>query len=321
MPRPNVESGSVVRSLLAAAVQAPSSHNTQPWLFRVGATSVELLADRRRALPVNDPDHRELVISCGAALLNLRIAALAAGVVCDTRLLPDSAEPDLLARVTLTASSPSPDAGGLAVEVSRRRTVREPFADVPLPRDAVAALAEAAAQEGAWWVVLADEAQRLAVADLVAAGDAAQWADPRWRAELAAWMHPYRAGDGLAMPALVAPVARLVVRTFDLGKRVGAKDRVLATSSPLLAVLGTNGDGPSDWLAAGQALQRVLLTGCGRGLQASYLNQPVQVATLRARLQRLAGHPGHPQLLLRLGIPTHEAPPSPRRRLDDVILD
>ena len=320
MPSKNVEFASLVRPLLAAAGQAPSSHNTQPWLFRVRATGVELLADRGRALSVNDPDNRELVISCGAALLNLRIAALAAGIACDTQLLPDSAEPDLLARITLTASSPSPDAGGLAVEVSRRRTAREPLADTPLPSDAAAALADAAAQEGAWWVLLADEGRRLEVADLVAAGDAAQWADPRWRAELAAWMHPHREGDGLAMPTLVAPVARLVVRTFDLGKQVGAKDRALVASAPLLAVLGTNGDGPGDWLAAGQALQRVLLTACGRGLQASYFNQPVQVAALRPRLQRLAGHPGHPQLLLRLGIPKREAPPSPRRRLEDVIL-
>ena len=65
----------VDRRLLEAAVQAPSSHNTQPWLFRVEDGAVHLLADRTRALPVNDPDDRELTISCGCALLNLRVAA------------------------------------------------------------------------------------------------------------------------------------------------------------------------------------------------------------------------------------------------------
>jgi nitroreductase len=302
-------------------VRAPSSHNTQPWRFRVRDTGIELLADRTRALPINDPDHRELTISCGAALLNLRVAALAAGAACDTHLLPDAAEPDLLARVTLSASSRSTSGGGLAAEVARRRTVREPFAAAALSSDAVAALAEAAGQEGAWWVVLAEEAQRLEAADLVAAGNAAQWADPAWRAELAAWIHTYRQGDGLAVPPLVAPIARFTVRTFDLGKRVGATDRALVTSSPLLAVLGTDGDTLKDWLDAGQALQRVLLTASGRGLQASYLNQPVQVPALRPRLQRLAAHPGYPQMLLRLGVPRREPPPSPRRHLDDVILD
>jgi hypothetical protein len=93
---------------------------------------------------------------------------------------------------------------------------------------------------------------------------------------------------------------------------------VLALSSPLLAVLGTDNDSPDDWLLAGQALQRVLLCACSQGLQASYLNQPIQVATLRPRLRDLVGG-GHPQMLLRLGYPAGKIPAAPRRLLDDVI--
>jgi hypothetical protein len=48
------------------AVLAPSSHNTQPWVFRIGASEIDLFADRTRALPVNEPEDRELTIRCGA---------------------------------------------------------------------------------------------------------------------------------------------------------------------------------------------------------------------------------------------------------------
>ena len=61
-----------LQTLVQAATLAPSSHNTQPWLFRLEGQVIELLADRTRALPVNDPDDRELTISCGCALFNLR---------------------------------------------------------------------------------------------------------------------------------------------------------------------------------------------------------------------------------------------------------
>jgi hypothetical protein len=145
-----------------------------------------------------------------------------------------------------------------------------------------------------------------------------QWGNPSWRRELAAWMHPRRRGDGLSVPALAAPAAQLVVRTFDMGGGVGAKDRELAEASPLLAVLGTDSDHPRHWMLAGQALQRTLLVACGHGLQASYLNQPIQVASLRARLQTLVGS-GFPQILLRFGYPVEEVPASPRRALEDVI--
>ena len=173
----------------------------------------------------------------------------------------------------------SPDAT-LHAAIARRRTVRQRFAAGPLEPAAIQALIDAAAGEGATLHVLATHTQRHDAAALVAEGDAVQWADMSWRRELAAWMHPRRRGDGLSIPALAAPVARTVVRTFDIGHGVAAKDRQLADESPLLTVLATEADSVVDWLTAGQALQRALLEGVEQGLQASYLNQPVQVASL-----------------------------------------
>ena len=86
---------------LLRRVLAPSSHNTQPWWFRVGEDTVELFADRTRSLPVNDPFDRELTISCGAALTNLVVAARAGSLEPQVDVLPDPGEPDLLARVVL----------------------------------------------------------------------------------------------------------------------------------------------------------------------------------------------------------------------------
>jgi hypothetical protein len=113
----------------------------------------------------------------------------------------------------------------------------------------------------------------------------------------------------------------MVVRSFDMGGGVAATDRALAAHSPVLAVLGTKGDTEADRLAAGQALERVLLTAAAAGLQASYLNQPVQVASLRPRLAELCGTGGAPQALVRLGHPQDDLPAAPRRPLDAVIAD
>lgn len=307
-------------ALVRRAILAPSSHNTQPWLFRIAGEVVELLADRTRALPVNDPEDRELTLSCGCALMILRIAALDAGLSTRVELLPDSGDPDLLARVTL-----GPGTGALAAEaellpfVERRRTHRRTYLPRLVDAATVDRLIEAAHLEGAWLRPLVDEETRHTAAQLVSEGDARQWSNPHWRRELAAWMHPRRRGDGLVVPALAASVAQVVVRTFDLGGGVGAKDRQLAQGSPLLAVLVTDSDDPRDLLRAGQALQRVLLVACREGLQASYLNQPIQVAALRPELGKLVGA-RFPQILLRLGYPGEELPPSPRRPVEQVLV-
>lgn len=321
--RPNSISPDTLAAILESAVLAPSSHNTQPWRFEISRNGVSLFADRLRALPVNDPDDRELTISCGCALLNLRIAAAHAGFTANCALLPEPEDEDLLATVSFEPFSQTVGIEhretALFRAITRRRTYRKRFEPKQVPTGVLDTLAKVALAEGAWFHVLESEQARHQVAQLVAEGDAAQWSNPSWRRELAAWMHPRRKGDGLTVPGLVAPVAQLVVRTFDMGNGVGAKDRQLADESPVIAALGTSGDGDEDWLKAGQALERVLLTSLGQGLQASYLNQPIQVAVLRPKLQHLLGRSGFPQILLRLGYPATDLPAAPRRNLQEVV--
>ena len=308
------------RELLSHAIQAPSSHNTQPWLFRISAGAIDLFADRTRALPVNDPEDRELTISCGCALMNLRVAAAAEGLASLVRLEPDPDEPDLLASIRFSPmADASLDEAALAPAIGQRRTYRKRFAEQGVDQAIQERLVEAAQREGVQLKTIASDHDKRHLAKLVANGDAMQWADASWRRELAAWMHPRRKGDGLSLPALTVPVAQLVVRSFDMGDGVGARDEQLADNSPLLGVICTPRDNPHDWLQAGQALQRVLLTGCGLGLQASYLNQPVQTESLRVKLHDLLGS-GFPQVLIRLGYPEQSIPPSPRRPLDDVLV-
>jgi nitroreductase len=302
------------------AILAPSSHNTQPWRFEIADDKVCLFADRTRALPVNDPDDRELTISCGCALMNLRVAAAHEGLGVRCAILPDSGDEDRLAEVSLNETERSP--GGeadLFDSIEGRRTCRKRFQSKEVPGPVVRSLSDAASEEGAWLEVIESREDRQRCAELVSEGDAVQWSNPGWRRELAAWMHPRRRGDGLTVPGLVAPIARVVVRTFDMGNGVGARDKQLADESPVLAVVGTDGDGVEDWLAAGQALERVLLAARSQGLQASYLNQPIQVASLRPRLQGLLTQQGFPQILLRLGFPEQEIGESPRRNVEEVM--
>lgn len=252
------------------------------------------------------------------ALFNLRVAGAASGLDTEVRLQPDRLDADLLARVRLAPGTRDAHLASLLPFVARRRTCRQRFEPRPVPGRVLDHLATACAQEGATLRPLTVEGQRQQLALLVAEGGRAQWGDPRWRRELAAWLHPRRRGDGLAVPALAARVAQFVVRSFDMGGGIAAKDRQLADGSPLLAVLVTPDDTPASWIAAGQGLQHLLLQACAAGLQASFLNQPAQVASVRPRLRELAG--GIPQLVLRLGYAEAELPATARRPLEDVLV-
>jgi hypothetical protein len=308
----------LVDHLIRQATLAPSSHNTQPWFFKFQDEHVRLYADRTRALPVNDPDDRELVISCGCALLNLRCAAAREGLGTNVLPFPDTQDDDVLADVAFSGKADTALAR-LAEAITKRRTYRQRFIEKSVSDDLLNALRAAADTEGAWLTPIQNADSRSEAARLVSEGDSVQWANPSWRRELAQWMHPRRSGDGLSLPWLAVPIAQMVVRSFDMGGGVGAKDSELAENSPFLAVLGTVADAAADRLAAGQALERVLLTAAEAGLQASYLNQPIQVASLRSKLGELCKSEGYPQVFLRLGYQSDELPAAPRRPVADVL--
>ena len=317
-----------MESLVARAILAPNSHNTQPWLFGIGDDAIELRADRSRSLPVVDPADRSLTISCGAALGNLRAAALGAGRKVAIARFPDANDPDLFARVTIGEERQVNDAERARADaITKRRTNRGPFHTWEVPKQALRVLQQTVAAENALLYLLTDGDEKERVAQLIAEGDRQQAHDPAFRRELAHWLHAnvVRARDG--MPANTFGVGDvmsvpypLVVRTFDWGNGRGAKDHDLAVAAPVLAVLGTNGDTPADWLHTGEALALLLLDVTAAGLSASFFNQPIEVTMLRAQLRSALGLSGWPQMMFRIGYGEH-VPAAPRRLLSDVVMN
>lgn len=320
-------SADILKFLLRYAVLAPSTHNTQPWLYHIRNDELELYADRTRALHTIDPEDRELIMSCGAALFHLRVAMQQFDFQAEVKTFPDPSDPDLLARVRLGSRSEINVAEqSLFPAIRKRRTNRQPFSSTPVPEPLLETLQEAAQKEGAWLRIIASEAERFNVADLIAEGDRIQWANKRFRLELAAWMHPSRnehhdgiPGYAQGMHDLFSCATPIVIRTFDLGEGQAAKDRDIAIYSPALAVLCTDTDAPPAWLAAGQALDRVLLRARADDVWASFLNQPIEIPELRERLSEVLGGHCFPQLVLRLGYGS-DVRPTPRRNVEEVLI-
>lgn len=316
------------RSALRSAVLAPSSHNSQPWRFRLTGDVLELLADRTRALAVVDPDDRELIISCGACLKFLQVAFTHFGEGTAVTLLPNPADPDLLARIELTGPLvPTERDHALFGGIRERRTNRHPFVSDPIPEAALARARAQVEKHQAWLQSLTAEEDRTALAELIAEGDRTQLADRRFRRELASWVHSNRSSSRDGMPAfahgmgdLASEVGPLIIRTFDIGDGRAARDRQLALGSPALAVLWTEEDRQRDWLRAGQGLAGALLSLEADGISASYLNQPMEVPELRDRVRALLGREGAPQLILRLGR-GKKTRPTPRRGVDEVLVE
>jgi hypothetical protein len=316
----------VLRFAQRYAILAPSGHNGQPWRFHIGQDVLQVRADRTRALPMVDPCDREMHISCAATMHLTRVALEHFGYQPAITLLPDPADPDLLATIRPGRRAAPPASRALFDAILTRHSNRYPYQARPLPGEFIARLAAAAATEGAWLQPVTDAAAIGAAAGLIADGDRVKWRDPHFRRELAERLVPNRGrrrdgmpGYAFGIPGPFARLAPAMIRHADLGWLRASADRKLALATPCLAIIGTSRDDPPAWLAAGQAMSAVLLQATADGLATSFLSQAIEVEALRPRLAALTGRNGHPQLLLRVGFPRRPARPAPRRPLDDVL--
>ncbi|MFK4145354.1 Acg family FMN-binding oxidoreductase [Streptomyces sp. NPDC004065] len=318
---------STLERLVASAAAAPSIHNTQPWRFRPRPESetLEIHAAAERGLRHADPTGRALHVSVGCALLNLRVAAARFGREPVTRLLPRPDRPTLLATVRLAGPVHGDPAPGLYDALWRRHSSRSPFSSRPLPAQLLTELTESARTEGAVLTLPAPE-EAARVLRVTREAERRNTADADRAAESRHWLRGPGAGPvppGLGVPAAaVGPQDfrdRIPMRDFGAHRHPAVLPARPYEPRPVIAVLSTAHDRRTDWLRAGQALERVLLVATAHGVRASLLHQAMEWPDLRARVGPPSdGLRGHAQMVLRLGYGP-EGAASPRRTVPEVL--
>jgi nitroreductase len=309
-----------IAQLLRAGAAAPSSHNSQPWRLRWHEGTVEVHGDPERMLTAADPDARELRLACGAALANVRLTVRAQGRRAHTQVMPDPHDPWFVGRVRPGAPyAPVGWEAELAAAVRRRHTDRHPFGGRPISAALRDQLGRAAGREGCRLVVVDGPDQRRRLRELTAEAHRRQRADPAFVAEWEAWIGAAdRTGDGLPRShARRAPRPDAAWRLRDFAGAVPAEDRAADAEDPVeeeptIAVVGSYDDTRPAHVRAGQAMQQVLLTATVRGLSASFVASPLEVASTRAQVRTLLGGVLWPQVVLRLG-QGRAVHPTPRR--------
>lgn len=309
----------VIANAVELACRAPSLHNSQPWRWVVGKTTIELHADRKRVIRSADDSGREALIGCGAALDHFRVAMAAAGWDTTVEAFPDPATVDHLASVTLSSQgSVTPAVRDRADAILRRRTDRLPFR---APDDALELVLPDTS--GAFVDILAAETHP-DLAEAAQLTESLRSHDDLYHRELQWWTAPFRLSEGVPPSALVSESERRRVGVNRNFRPSGHLDRRPGTAHDQanILVLSTPADTREDAFNCGQALSRLLLDLTAAGMATCTMTHLTEIETGRDVIRRLTGRDAVPQVLIRVGkAPSIEdtPAPTPRRSVREVM--
>ena len=345
-------------ALVRAGILASNPFNTQPWLFQVTESRINVYADNARNTGAFDPYLRELRIGLGCAVENMMLAAAANAYRATLTLTPSALGPaaarpprELVARIDLEQGLPHETE--LYLAIPNRRTNRYPYdAGKPVPAEFVSALHDAVSDEPDVRVQLyTADADRTRIVGICTQAVMADIGNPDVRSGTARWsrdwqsMQQLRDGSSLdesGQPALAvaaakffpAPILALLQGTPgpDIATRIKHGYSDLLMTGRLFGVIAVRD--PYDQalsVRAGRVWQRSHLLATARGVAARPINQPVQLADHErlqqkppqqaAQLTGLTGDPAwRPTFMYFMGYPTHPANPSARRGVEAVVL-
>ena len=311
-------------NLVRYATLAASSHNTQPWKFRLERGRILILPDLSRRCPAVDPDDHHLYASLGCAAENLLLAAQAAGLRghCSYDASKSSVQVDL--------EEAAPFRSPLFEAIPSRQCSRAEYDGTELSGEQLSLLEEAGRGSGVSLILLTANKQKEQVAQYVAEGNTTQFSDPRWAEELRRWIRfdardAVRTGDGLYGPVMGSPDAprwlgNLFMRLAFSAKRQNRKDIAHIRSSAAIAVFCSDVDDKQHWIEAGQCYERLALQAAALELRTAFINQPVEVSALRPQFATFLGIGNRrPDLVVRIGRGP-EMPRSLRRPVEQVLV-
>jgi hypothetical protein len=339
-------------ALVRAAILAASPHNTQPWLFKITDSSIELHIDTQRNVGALDPYLREEHIGMGCALENLMLAAPANGYAAAAALLPGKLgptpaepKPQLLARVNL--ASGKREENELYNAIPRRHTNRGPYDPrKAISPDFVDALKHLAGDYADVKLFLfTAEADRKKIAEISSVANTEIYSDPdvqhgseRWIRTKWSSVQKYR--DGLTIDAFgLPPIATAIAKMMSVRMLRWAASRStdngysnLMLSAPLIGFIAVRDRyAQEQCLQAGRLWQRAHLFAVAHGLAARPCNEAVEMvdhelalgrpASRATLLNEITADPTwQPTFVFYKGYPKLSAHASPRRPVQAVLV-
>ena len=311
---------------------APSGHNTQPWTLTIkGPKRWVIGSDRKRWLPAVDPDNREMMLSIGAFIENLSVAAGIQGYEAEFDILGKDNFSSEIAEVRLIK--------GKQISISEqvikeRRTVRKQLLQTPIREEDINHLVGNNKNAVFYYPLNSNEGSYIRQANLLA--NKAQVYREDAQTELAQWIRwskreasEYCNGltpESMEMEGIVRWYAQHFFSKDDVLGKTFKNETIKLVEEQVQNCAGwlvvkSDSSTVTDLINAGRVLQSAWLRAREKLIAFHPMTQVLEEEPWRMEMTKALGHSGSIQFVIRIGyIKKYMKPVSLRMPVSKIIV-
>ncbi|MBI2415192.1 MAG: hypothetical protein HYV33_00835 [Candidatus Kerfeldbacteria bacterium] len=296
-----------IEFLLQFGILAPSTHNTQPWLFKVENNICKLHYDKARILPAADPKQRDLHISLGCCIENILTAAWVFKLSADVQYF-DSKSDTLRAMLTFRDDPVKNINEKYLSTMQSRVNVRGFFDDLPIDTDILDGIE--LLEDNIELKIIINKKVIQEISSLSLDGITKAYGNDEFRNEIGTWVRNNFSGanDGmvghsLRMSTLVSVVFPFMVKRVNLKNKVIEINKKQWETVPGVCVLSGE-ENIISWMKVGRLAERCMLLLENKGIRSSIFQAAIEFDYLQEGLKKLLKMKHLPQILFRVGYMT-----------------
>ncbi len=319
--------------LLRYAILAPSTHNSQPWLFKIEGSYCRIYYNDKLLIPIADPSMRDLHISIGCAIENLVIASnyfnmfesVAYGPFDDCNLLATFKMKDEI--TDRPNSTYEPLLGAILKRINARGIFKKTPIQDSLISDIDAKLKIEEYLQDTNVSFIQDKSRIEELARFTASGLRQAYRSRTFRKEMSSWMNNSLSfkkhglhGYSLKMPFFLSFLIPILVRFKDIGAFLSEKNYQSVRSAPLAVIITAKENSEQIWLKTGRLAQRLMLEFYSKGLNTSIFVASIEIGDLYKEVQKLLNSTEIPQFLFVVGKIDSLHRFTPRHSLEETLI-
>ncbi len=316
-----------LKFLIRFATLAPSSHNTQPWAFKVVDDGIKVYKEQSRRLPVADVNDRQLFLSIGCAIENIIVAADYYGFLSIVKYVDDQNDHDLCAIINLIGKIGHWKGDDhLIHSIVRRKTNRNKYKQDLIPHNVLDQILNYKSENIDIFIVH-DKSKIEKLADIAVLSSIESMVDDKFRYELSHHLKHNLTKSKIGMPGFTLGIPTPVsfamphlMKRFNMEKAAQKQNKILFNKhTPYITIIATRGDSKMDWLEAGQIYERLSLYSTIEGISLSPWGAPIEIGQFYKSIQEVLDTNLRPQMFFRMGYAKKSAKNSPRFNHEELL--